>query len=201
VSIYHDKAGLVLGGGNTKLQPGWSNFAVGDLAALVHRPGDRKPSFFPKGTLYHVPSAAKLTAGPAPSLDLTYGPESCRIRIDVKDDRRLEYVVSASMTSDLPVHAHVTLLPRLGQTLETAVGKKFTLGTGQIIIAAGQVGDWVAHAGYRLHVPATASLLWPVLPHNPYRIDGHAEPEEGRIVVRIPFDRQHREYRMRLEIP
>ena len=29
VSIWHEKVGLILGGGNTKLQPAWSNFTVG----------------------------------------------------------------------------------------------------------------------------------------------------------------------------
>jgi hypothetical protein len=36
-------------------------------------------------------------------------------------------------------------------------------------------------------VPEEASLLWPVLPHNPYTKDGHAEAHEGRIVLALPF--------------
>ena len=32
VSVFHDSVGLVLGGGNTKLQPLWSNFTVGRQA-------------------------------------------------------------------------------------------------------------------------------------------------------------------------
>lgn len=200
VSVYHEKTGLILGGGNTKLQPAWSNFAVGDLGALAHRPGDTNPDFLPKRTLYHVPSKATLAGSSEPSLDLTYGPETCRLQIAAKDDRTLEYVISSTVTSDLPVHAHVTLLPRLGKPLETGAGQKVTLGKNELQLAAAQLGGWVAHAGCRLHVPATATLLWPVLPHNPYRADGRAAPAEGRIAVRIPLDREHRQYRLRLEI-
>lgn len=200
VSVYHEKTGLILGGGNTKLQPAWSNFAVGDLTALAHRPGDTNPDFLPKRALYHVPSKATLAGTSEPFLDLTYGTEACRLQVVPKDDRTLEYVISSTATADLPVHAHVTLLPHLGKPLETGAGQKVVLGKKELQLTAAQLGGWVAHAGYRLHVPATATLLWPALPHNPYRADGRATPEEGRIVVRIPLDRQHREYRLRLEI-
>ena len=40
---------LILGGGNTKLQPAWSNFTVGDPALLAHKPGDTNPVFRPPG--------------------------------------------------------------------------------------------------------------------------------------------------------
>jgi len=43
VSVYHEKTGLIFGGGNTKLQPAWSTFTVGDPAFLSHRPGDTNP--------------------------------------------------------------------------------------------------------------------------------------------------------------
>ena len=49
VSIFHDRTGLIVGGGNTKLQPFWSNFTVGDTAGLQHNPGDANPDFKPTG--------------------------------------------------------------------------------------------------------------------------------------------------------
>jgi hypothetical protein len=49
-------------------------------------------------------------------------------------------------------------------------------------------------------LPSSATLLWPALPHNPYRKDGRAEAGEGLISVRIPFDAQRREHEMVLEI-
>ena len=200
VSIYHDKTGLILGGGNTKLQPAWSSFTVGDTSLLAHTPGDESPDFLPKGELYHVPSVAKLILEPDPGLDLTYGPETCRVRIRLKDDRTLEYVLEASGESDLPAAAHLTLIPHINQPLETGGGQKVTLGTEPVSFSPEQVGGQITYAGYRLHLPASASLHWPALPHNPYRKDGHANPSEGRIEIRVPFGKQHRKHDLRVEI-
>ncbi len=200
VSIFHDQVGLILGGGNTKLQPGWSSFTVGDLSLLAHTPGDESPDFRPKGELYHVPSAAKLVLEPEPGLDLTYGPETCRIRVRVKDERTLECTIEATAESDLPVAAHLTLIPHIGQPLETAAGEKVTLGSDPVSLSPEQVAGCVTYGGYRLHVPASAGLEWPVLPHNPYRKDGRASPAEGRVELRIPLNKEKRECRLAVEI-
>ena len=200
VSIYHDKTGLILGGGNTKLQPAWSNFTVGDPTLLAHTPGDESPDFVPKGELYHVPSATKLILEPEPGLDLTYGRETCRVRVAAKNERTFEYRLETTTASDLPVAAHLTLIPHFEETLETASGAKVTINTEPITLSHEQVAGCVTYAGYRLRLPESASLRWPVLPHNPYRKDGYATPAEGRIVIRIPFDQDHREYRVAIEI-
>ena len=85
VSIWHEKVGLILGGGNTKLQPAWSNFTVGFMDLLRHQPGDTNPDFLPQGQLYHVPSDARLIREPEAGLDLTYGAETCRVRVKPRD--------------------------------------------------------------------------------------------------------------------
>ncbi len=191
VSIYHDQTGVILGGGNTKLQPAWSNFTVGDMTLLQHKKGDANPDFIPKGELYHVPSAAKLVREPDPGLDLTYGPSACRVRVCPRDDRTLACVVEATTESDLPVAAHLTLIPHLGGQLETAAGQKAVLGEAAVDWSADQVGGKVTHAGYRLHLPASATLHWPARRHNPYRKDGRSTPAEDRIEIRIPLDNEH----------
>lgn len=201
VSIYHDKVGLILGGGNTKLQPAWSSFTVGDVTLLAHTPGDTSPDFSPKGELYHVPSAAKLVREPVPGLDLTYGPETCRVRVAVKDDRTLEYQIETTTAGELPVAAHLTLIPHMDRPLETGGGETLTLGDEPVSLSPEQVGGQVNHAGYRLQLPPTASLHWPALPHNPYRKDGHATAGEGRIEIRIPLGSKRREARIVLEVP
>jgi hypothetical protein len=70
--------------------------------------------------------------------------------------------------------------------LASASGKKAALAGGAIEWKAGEAGAWIEHRGARLSLPAKAEVRWPVLPHNPYRKDGAAEPEEGRIVVDAP---------------
>jgi hypothetical protein len=200
VSVYHDGTGLILGGGNTKLQPAWSNFTVGDMALLAHTPGDASPDFLPKGELYHVPKAVTLVGVPEPGLELSYGPETCRIRVQPLDDRNLDYRIDATAISELPVVAHLTLIPRFNEVLQTAGGEKVTIGSDPVTFSPAQLGGRLTYAGYRLHLPDTASLHWPALPHNPYRKDGRATAAEGRIEIRIPFDGDRREYRIGVEV-
>jgi hypothetical protein len=201
VSIWHEKTGLILGGGNTKLQPLWSNFTVGDTSLLQHKPGEENPNFFPtKSGLFHVPAAAKLLVKDETGLDLTYGQQACRIRVSIKDDRTLEYRLEAAPQSQLPVVAHVTLLPHPREVLRTAGGFKGPLARKPVELSAAKVGGSLQYAGYRLSVPANATLHWPVLPHNPYRKDGRADPDEGRLGVRIPFDKEHTSYVLELTV-
>ena len=200
-SVFHDKVGLVIGGGNTKLQPLWSTFTVGDESLLQHKKGDENPNFLPpEGKLFHVPSAAKLIREPLWGLDLSYGEETCTVRVQPKDDKTLLCRLSATTKSGMPVAAHITLIPHLKEILETGGGKRVELGEEPLNLSADQLGGSVTHAGWRLVVPKTATLVWPALPHNPYRKDGRAEAHEGRISVRIPFDAEHHEYEIRLEI-
>ena len=200
VSIFHDKTGLILGGGNTKLQPAWSNFTVGDISLLSHKPGDTSPDFLPKGKLHHVPSAATLVLDPTLGLDLTYGPETCRIRVQTVSEKILEYTIEATKNSDLPVAAHLTLIPHMNTTLETGAGQRVDITEDPLSISPEKLGGRVTYGEYRLHLPSTASLHWPALPHNPYRKDGRATPEEGRIEIRIPFDEAHLRHKITLEI-
>ncbi len=199
VSIFHEKTGLILGGGNTKLQPAWSNFTVGDMDLLKHKAGDTSPDFAPKGELYHVPSEATLVREPDVGLNLRYGQEECRIRVRPRDSRTLEYQIEATASSGLPVIAHLTLIPHLKETLETGGGEKVTLGESPLNFTSEQLGGTLTHAGYTLHLPGNATLHWPALPHNPYRKDGSATPAEGRIEIRIPFDKQNSAYTITIE--
>jgi hypothetical protein len=200
VSIYHDKTGLLIGGGNTKLQSAWSNFTVGDPSLLAHQPKDAAPIFVPRGELYHVPSAARLIRKPSPGLDLTYGPETCRIRVEIKDNHTLTYDVSSTAASKLPVIARLTLLPRMDQTFTTAAGHEFKLTAKPISLGPDELGGSLRYAGCELALPAVAGLHWPALPHNPYVKDGHAGPEQGRIEIRMPFESGRSEYRVTLTV-
>ena len=200
VSIYHDKVGLVLGGGNTKLQPAWSNFTVGDTALLKHTPGDTSPKFMPQGPLYHVPAEARLADQDSVGLDLVYGPEDCSIRVEFVDDRTLRYTVATAAKSNLPVAAHLTLYPHFDQPLVRADGEKVAIGPDPIELSPGQVAGQIEYSGYKLSLPATASLHWPALPHNPYRKDGRASSGEGRIEIRIPLNSKQTEAQVTVEI-
>jgi len=200
-SVYHDKVGLVLGGGNTKLQPGWSTFTVGDPTLLSHRQGDEEPKFQPPPGILHVPTGAKLVMGDALGLDLEYGEQRCSVRIKVIDARHAECIWSATGPCEQPVAAHLTVLPRLKGKVARADGKAVVLGGDAFAWPAGAFGQWIEHAGFRLNVPTAAGVRWPVLPHNPYRKDGRAEASEGRLVIDLPFSSEGGEQRIGVEIP
>lgn len=200
VSIWHEQTGLILGGGNTKLQPAWSNFTVGDMALLQHKAGDTQPDFRPKGELYHVPSSATLIRGEEPGLDLVYGRQNCRLRIRIRDERTLQYRLETDTGRSLAVAAHLTLIPHLKQPLETARGRKEELSDSPLSMAADLLGGALAHAGWTLHCPQTATLDWPALPHNPYRKDGRADAAEGRIEIRIPFETGQTAHTITIEV-
>lgn len=104
------------------------------------------------------------------------------------------------MSSNLPVAAHLTLIPHLKQTLETGRGEKVTLGESPLNFTSQQVDGKLTHAGYTLHLPENTTLHWPALPHNPYRKDGSATAAEGRIELRILFDKQNCTYTITVEI-
>jgi hypothetical protein len=187
VSVFKSKTGLILGGGNTKLQPLWSTFTVGDTGLLKHRPGDESPKFAPQPGLLHIPTAAKLDRlGTALKLD--YGDANCGVVVDFVDTNsvRLTYM-AAHVGSVKPLEAHVTLLPMLGSGWRTASGRQGKLDGVTFNLSASEMGDWFEHNGSRITVPIGSTLRWPVLPHNPYRKDGHAETSEGRIVLTLPF--------------
>ncbi len=186
VTVYHEETGVLLGGGNTKLQPLWSNFSVGDTRLLSHKEGDAKPDFLPKGELYHVPSHAGLVADSTIGLDLEYGPEDCHIRLEVVDDLTMDITVGTEMESTLQVAAHLTLIVDLKESVVLGNGKELDLNVDK--------GEWtdlagsIRHRGAKWNLPEDASMFWPALPHNPYRKDGHAGLGEGRISVRIPLN-------------
>ncbi|MBN2308713.1 MAG: hypothetical protein JXR94_07055 [Candidatus Hydrogenedentes bacterium] len=200
VSAYHRDVGLILGGGNTKLQPAWSTFTVGDTALLRHEPGDTDPDFLPKGEFHHVPASAQLTTERELGLDLAYGPESCRVRVVPLDDRTLTYRVDATTASGLPVAAHLTLLPRLGELLVSAAGRQVELGETPFAWTPEEIAGQFAYAGCRFTVPAAASLHWPATRHNPYRKDGHAGAGDHRIELRIPFTPGHPAQTVTIEV-
>jgi hypothetical protein len=139
------------------MQPLWSNFTLGDVNLLRHRPGDENPNFIPPAGLLHVPKSAKLLDF---GVELDYGAARGQIRLVVDGDH-LQYIVSG----DPRLAAHVTFLPRGVRNLPDSPSDSLDI------------------MGVRIGMPKGTVVRWPVLPHNPYTKDGHATPEEAHIVL------------------
>lgn len=198
VSVFHDRAGLVVGGGNTKLQPLWSCFTVGDKTLLSHTPGDEDPDFDVPEGLIHVPDELSYDSGEdGGRLRMRYGEETCSIDARVASETELTLVYTATGNSGLPVDGHVTLMPHLDREVRFASGKTVALGDSK----AEWAGEaWMQHAGWRLHLPHGSRVVWPALPHNPYRKAGDSTIEEARLVVVLPFSAEVGRHELRLSV-
>jgi len=185
LSLYHDATGLILSGSNTRLQPAWSTFTVGDPGLLAHRPGDEDPDFASRPGLDHLPTTVALADG-EPGLDLDYAGVPVTVRLDLSgpDTAVVRYRLLGA--ADRPVAAHAGLVPTLGQPW-SAGGHEGVLGEAPIRLTGADCSGWFAHHGWRVALPPEATIDWPVLPHNPYAKDGAAQLDEGRIVITLPF--------------
>ena len=201
VSVFHDRIGLILGGGNTKLQPLWSTCTVGDQSLLFHTPGDEEPDFGPHEGLIHVPDMAVLQDGEeSPGLALHYGDERFTVTLLPRTGAELHLACEATTHTGLAVEGHLTLMPYFDEPLRLSTGASVTLNEGSMDYTMDEGDGWVEHAGWRLTLPQGTSIIWPALPHNPYRKAGDATIDEGRIVVALPFSATVPRYELMLEI-
>jgi len=203
VSVFHDRVGLVVGGGNTKLQPYWSAFTVGDRSLMQHRRGDASPDFTPPAGLVHVPRSGSLRllkeAG-AVRVVLNYGAEQGTVEVVSDGDDRVRIIFSCVRKGTLPVHGHLTLIPHVGRVIRNGSGASQRLSGKPIEWTTRAAGGWIEHAGWRLALPPGARLVWPKKAHNPYRKTGHSSLGEARLVVEMPFDARHAKYEFVLSV-
>lgn len=176
VSVFHDKTGLLIGGGNTKVQPAWSSFTAGNIAAFRLQPDTVEPIFQPPTGVVHIPTAAVLAGNRDIGVDLTYRKLTGTIRIAVKSADLLEYTVSG----DADLTAHLVLLPGPDRL-------KILMAPDGLPLAGR--ADTRATPAVHLSTPAGASLRREVSPFNPYARDGRAGPQFSRTVVDIPLDK------------
>jgi hypothetical protein len=167
---------------------------------MKHTPGDENPDFKPRPGLTHVPEKAELQGGEeSPGLVLTYGQETCRVTTAPKGESELTLIYEATSKSGLPVEGHVTLVPHLDRPVRFASGDEARVGETPLERSGGD-GGWIEHAGWRLSLPRGARLVWPTLPHNPYRKAGDATIEEARLVVALPFSAKVARYELTLQV-
>jgi hypothetical protein len=185
MDVFHDALGLVAGGGNTKLQPHWSTFAVGDCSLLSHKAGDENPTFAPSIALKWVPEKAKIEESEGhQGLLLSYAGLSCGVRAEPLADGSLKLIYEAP--ADRGVAAHLPLLNR-SRHLTTATGTRVRLGEARTELTGDQLGAWFDYGGLRVLVPAGCALLWPARQHDPYRKDGSSALATAKLVLSLPF--------------
>lgn len=159
VSLWHERCGLIIGGGNSKIQPEWSTFA---------------------GNGRFMPDSGRLTDT---GIALRFGDMACSLDLEMQDDR---VELTARAEQGCAVH-NLVLRMRKGQTLRTAGGLKVTLGDQALALSGAELGDWLSFGECRITLPPTAELHWPSYAFNPYAIDAAppAGSEHALLSVRV----------------
>ncbi len=150
LSVFHEKAGLVISGANSKRQP--------ELATFSEKV---------QGQTYHLPLSSRLDpGGRADRLALSYNTFWAAIEVRALSADRLEIAVDVTRmgTSD---EARLTLQLGLksGEGFETGKGM---VAPGLDRVDLEDVGGLVRQRGWTLAVDSPARLAWPVFPFNPY---------------------------------
>jgi hypothetical protein len=154
ISVFHEKLGLIVTGANSKRQPELATFA--DEAA---------------GQTLNMPMSTRLEMGGARDrLSLAYATFFAVLDVGASAEEGVE--IRAAITpkgrraADQQFRLQLCLQP--GETLETAAGRKLTVGAEPFDLSPADIGPWIRHHGWTLAPDAGARVRWPVYPFNPY---------------------------------
>ncbi|MBT3380112.1 MAG: hypothetical protein HN742_35930 [Lentisphaerae bacterium] len=187
VDVYHDRLGLVMGGGNTKLQPYWSTFTVGDPALLRFTPGNPPADLVPEIDLCWTPDSTMLSAAEnaATHMDLDYAGVRCTVTAAVVKTGALRLTFTAPPGER--VEAHLPFLRRQNR-VQLGTGEEIVLTKKDLVLDAARTGRHFTLDRLRVSVPAGATLRWPAWQHNPYKRDGSSSISIAKLVLVLPFD-------------
>ena len=177
VSLFRDGRGLIVGGGNSKEQPGWSNFVVGDLS---------------------LPTSARLLDD---GVELSYGEARCTIQAEIGEEETALTFSLASSAVEGPVRAQLPLHIVPGEPLSTASGATFPTDGTPVSLTQETSGGHIHHNGWELRLPEGAVFEYPISPFNPYAKEGNAPLAEAVAVVRVELDDACRERCFGIGVP
>ncbi len=162
VSLWHQRVGLVIGGGNSQEQPDWSTFVAGGR---------------------YVPVGGAVLAG-GDGVVLDYGSVTCRLTLALDGDAA---VLEAESRGGPAVH-HLVVHTGVGDILRTGTGEEMVLGERRLHLDAGRLGGRLEWKGFALDVPDRAEFVWPTVPFNNYAIDGAAPRGSEKGLLRVRLD-------------
>jgi hypothetical protein len=173
LSVFHNKLGLIISGANSKRQP--------ELATFREKLAD---------TIYHMPVSSRLEMSDARDrLSLAYNTFFSDLYVEPPSERDLKFrfVINGKGTPPEEAFATLQLVLKAGETLETATGKKITLGNEPVELSPEAIGGWIRHHGWTLGVDPSARLVWPVHPFNPYANGPETSLEHAVGALSVPL--------------
>ncbi|MBQ7393156.1 MAG: hypothetical protein IJV89_02235 [Lentisphaeria bacterium] len=190
VEIYHEKFGLFAGGGNTRMQPYYSNFTFGDPDSLQPDYTTEKPKFLPDIPLQWYATQGELNGN---TLDLTYGKNQTAITV-TPEDKAINVDFALKNTPDKPAMAHLQLLRMTD--IKSADGKLFP--PEQKMVTGKELnGKLVIRTGLIAIVPDNAQIRRDVPAFYPYQKFGKGLAP--RMVISIPLSAANPKARIRIE--
>jgi hypothetical protein len=185
LSVYHDKTGLIVGGGNDKRAY---------HTATIH--------VLEGGDCHYFPALrSKLLVGAAPkvlsgkggcdAIEFDYGSAKARLEVRADSPTKLRIAAAAGSTQTEPRIWLVLQLPlKAPLTLDNA-GRRLTLKKaieGETTKELDLGRTLASPAGWRMSLPKGCTLLWPHLPWNPYRPPTYREtPDQAVALLRVPL--------------
>ncbi len=129
-SVWHAKTGLIIGGGNAKDQPDFSNFVVTTA----------------DGTLRALPDTARLeTTVTQDRTLLTYAGQECTLSVMPQSATRL--VLQLTAPNPATTRAQLMFRLKVGDTLRTATGDSYPINETALSLTAEAVGGSITYGG------------------------------------------------------
>lgn len=154
LSIFHQRLGLIITGANSKRHPELATFSEKLLGQVVHMPISTR--------LQMSDEQDRLSLAYHTFFSDLYVPTPAESRFSWR------FVITGRGKPAEEARLTLQLCLKAGSVLETGAGRKIVLGAEGIELGPGELGSWIRHHGWKLKIDATARLVWPVYPHNPY---------------------------------
>ncbi|MBR4675044.1 MAG: hypothetical protein IKP00_11315 [Victivallales bacterium] len=190
MDIYLHGRGLVVGGGNTRMQPLLSTFTFGDTSLLVMDNTSTTPNFLPNIPLKWVPDSAEiLREGDGLALKMAYGSNKVSVKaIPQTENTKLSLTFTLENAAEAPCEAHLPIMHK-SSFLRLSDGTRLPLGEKLEMTAEELKGGFI-YNGVRYEMPPNSRLCWPVKIFNQYAKDGVARKGSERMVLCIPLGQE-----------
>lgn len=176
LSIWHERAGLIIGGGNSKHDPEASTFSLVQGRARLTQA-----------------DSARLTQTAEEDIGVfQYGTTRGIVAVRVLDETQVQITLSAEGGPCENMLGLLSVRLKGGVAMTTSEGEQVTLDPKGVWGAARPedqtAGDfWVRSPNWTLHLPPGGWLRWPIYAFNPYALDGATPASEAMANVTVPL--------------
>jgi hypothetical protein len=173
LSIFHEKAGLIVTGANSKRQPELATFSETLMGRVVH-----------------MPLSSRLQMKDAHDrLSLAYNTFFSDLYVlpPSAEGLSFHFVITGRGTPAADPKLTLQLCLKAGETLETGAGRKIPVSAEKIELGPSDLGGSIRHHGWTLTLGDAARLVWPVYPHNPYTDGPETSLERAVAALSVPL--------------